>query len=1060
MNKKAIKELKKIEWWFFWFWTNKLKVSILILILLVFSGSYALYKIPKESSPNVNAGIITIITTYPGVSPEDMDSLITDKIETEIESVDGIDTYSSNSSLWVSSITITLETDAVTRDVLSDVKDKVDIVDLPEDANDPIVSEVDVTNDNVFSIYLYAEKDKTSKFDLLQKAQFLKNKLENSTSLIWDIDISPSWEYEIQVLIDKKKIEKLNLSLASISNIIKSYNKNTPIWNYTIDKLNYDFRFDWEFTSIEDLKNIIISSGSSSFLTLWDIATIKEKYTDTTIETVGFPNKYGYKAVTLTIKKSNWSSIFSSSEKVKTNLEKIMSSENTLSWFNYVIFNDMSERIIEDYMILASSAVQTLALVFITILFFISFKEALIIVFILPLSFFVTFLILNAWDYSMNFLTNFSLILSLVIAIDTIIVVVEWATEKQKLGYNKKTAVLMAISEFKAPLISGTLTTLAVFLPLMFLPWMMWKFMAYIPVTVFVTLLASLIIALTLSSTIYYLFAKNRKYYFPEPKIEKNMRPFQLEILAEQREWKQEAKHEKLSAKEKILANMWNLYYNYLDWVLKTKFTRIFIIIIPFVLMILSMMYIPAKVGFTMVPATDEGKTTITLEAKEGSTEKSLQNDIDKIDELVSSVDDIKLYSTTTSGNKVEVYVEAIDKADRDRTIFSIQSEILKKFDILKSRWYKVSSEAASMWPPSSWGEAWVKLVADSSKDLDKLKKVASDFLDFTYTIKWAKNNSSSSSETPWQFIFKFNKDKLSQLGLTPNSILNEVYFYTNWVKAWSISSEFEDNDIVLKIADFEDDLSPEDILNLVVPTTAWNIRVWDIASYTFTKAVSTIKREDSKIMITVWVDAEDGYLPSDLQPQLDEFAANYDYPVWIHKEQWWENEENSDLLIAMLVSFLIAVFLMFFILVTQFNSYGQPIIILFSVILSLLWVNIWLYVTGNPYSMPSLIWFIALAWVVVNDSIVLIDRINRNLWKWLEYIHAVAAAGRSRLQPVLVTTITTALWVFPLALQNAFWAGLAYTIMFGIFVGSALTIFCIPLMYYTFFLRKKKIKK
>ncbi len=1058
MNEQAQQELKKLQSGFFGFWTQKIKVAVLILLLLISSGFYALYKIPKESSPNVSVGMISIVTSYPGVNPADIDSLITDKIEKEIEWVDGVKKYTSTSSMGLSFIKVDLETNAVTREVLTDLKDKIDGVDLPADARDPVVSEIDVTQEKLFALYLYAKNENTSKFDLLQKAQFLKNALQKN-KYIGEVDINPSDDYEIQVLIDKNKMNQLGLSMRQIAGVIQSYNKNTPIGNYTIDQLNYDFRFDGELTSPNQLKNIIIRSGNSSFLTLGDIATIETKYKDTSIMRVGFPKDTGYTAISMIVKKARGKEIFASARNAKQVLEKIMKSENSLSGLKYVIFEDQSKTIIKDYVNLANSAWQTLALVFLTILFFISFKEALIIVFILPLSFFITFLVLKEGGYSMNFLTNFSLILSLTIAIDTIIVVIEWATEKQKLGYDRKTAVLMAIEEFKAPLISWTLTTLSVFLPLMFLPGMMGKFLAFIPITVFTTLLASLIIALTLSSTIYYLLAGRKKYFFREEKIEENMQPFQRKILEDQRQGKREAQHEKLSLKEKILHKMWDVYFNYLEKVLPSFFWKMVIIVTPIVLMVLSMIILPSKIGFTMIPPTDKNITTITLEANEGKTEKALTPYISQIEEGIQKVKNIKLYSINISQNTITVYVEAIDKEDRENSIFDIEKNITKNLQGLKASGFEISSTTKWVGPPTEWGAVWVKLIAEETSQLDTLKKVASDFLNYAKSIPGTKNQKSSSAETPWQFVFSFDEAKLSQLGLTPNDILNEIYFYTNGIKAGSISSKFEDNDIVLKIKEFADNLSPEDVLNTVIPTKAGKVRIWDVATYSFTKAVSSVNREDGNITITVGLDPDTGYLPSDLQPKLDDFAKKYDYPPGVHYEQGGENEENADLLVAMLLSFAVAVFLMFFILVTQFNSYAQPIIILFSVVLSLLWVNVWLYLTGNPFSLPAIIGFIALSGVVINDSIVLIDRINGNLAKGIDSIHAVAAAGKSRLQPVLVTTITTALWVFPLTFQSAFWAGLAYTIMFGIAVGSALTIFCTPLIYYSLFLRKKKRK-
>jgi multidrug efflux pump subunit AcrB len=370
-----------------------------------------------------------------------------------------------------------------------------------------------------------------------------------------------------------------------------------------------------------------------------------------------------------------------------------------------------------------------------------------------------------------------------------------------------------------------------------------------------------------------------------------------------------------------------------------------------------------------------------------------------------------------------------------------------------------VSFETLKDGPPT-WKPIWVKLIANSSKHVDSLKETAEIFKEELKTYEWVKNASTSSSESPGQFIFKFNRSKLAEVWLTPDDILSEVYFYTNWLKAGSIKSTYEDNDIVLKIAQFDDNLSPEDINNLIVKTKIWDVRVGDFATYEFTKAVSSINRQDGKITITVESDFEAWALPSDIQPKLIEFAKNYNYPEGISYAAGWENEENMDLIISTMKSLLIALFLIFSILVFQFNSYGQPAVVLYSVILALLWVNVGLWITWNPYSMPFMIWFIALTWVVVNDAIILIDRINKNLEKGIDNLHAVISAWKSRLQPIIVTTLTTVFGVLPLAMQDEFWAWLWYTIVFWLFAGSAMTLIVIPSLYYEIFLREKKIKK
>ncbi|MCP4523060.1 MAG: efflux RND transporter permease subunit, partial [Candidatus Gracilibacteria bacterium] len=441
-----------------------------------------------------------------------IDALITEKIEKEIKGIEGIKKITSTSSVGLSSVVVELHNDANTRDVMTDIKDGVDTVSLPEDAQDPFVMELSSSNELMFEVLLYGKADMFSQFDLITKSHLIKNKLEGKNG-IDSIDLggadlqgfgggSSLTEYDIKVLIDKDKIENLGLNIGSISQTIRTYNKNTPIGNYTIGDLNYDFRFDGELKNIEDLRKIVLQGSKGSYVYLDDIAEISKEYQDDTVQKLGFENNIGFNYTSLVFNKKDGANIFQVSDAAKKSLETYLEGNLDMKGLKIMYTKDLSEVIIDDYANLGKTAGQTLILVFITILLFVGLRESIIASLLIPLAFLITFIVLDTLGFSLNFLTNFSLVLTLGIAIDTVIVIIEGASEKLSLGYNKKAAILLAVKEYKAPLIAGTLTTLVAFLPLMFLPGVMGKFLAYIPITVFTTLLAALFLSLTLSSTL------------------------------------------------------------------------------------------------------------------------------------------------------------------------------------------------------------------------------------------------------------------------------------------------------------------------------------------------------------------------------------------------------------------------------------------------------------------------------------------------------------------------------------------------------------------------------
>lgn len=1049
-----------LEQGFFWFWVKKFKVSLLLTFLIIFYWIFSLYQIPKESSPDIKFGIIWITTLYTGVDPTSIDDLITSKIEKEIKDLEGIKKITSSSNLWVSSIIVELNTGVNTRNLLTDIKDKVDKVSLPSEAEDPSIFEISTENELLFSLYLYAENKDTSVWELYDKAVQLKNDLEGKAG-ITKIDISPTPDYEILVSLDKGKLENFWLSLTQVASIIKNYNKNTPIGNYEIGEKKYDFRFEWEYKTIEEIGKTPIISSPGNTVFLENISEISKSYkSKDKINEVGFYNKAWYNYTQLTFNKKPKVSIFDTSKNAK-NLITERFSKSDFKWYSYEYVMDLADVIIQDYKILAQSGWKTLVLVFLMLFIFLGLKEWVVATILIPLAFFITFIVLNISGLSLNFLTNFSLLLTLWIALDTIIVIIEWASEKLKIWYTPKTAVLLTVKEFKAPLIAGNLTTLVVFLPMMMLPGIMGKFLSYIPITVFVTLVAGLVLSLTINSALFLVFNKNKKYFIASDASDNVKTSEEIELLKDERVGKIEKESSTGWMRYKFFGFLDNVYYFSLKQNIHKTFFRMFVIFTPLLFLVLSFVFIAPKLGFTLFPATDNTNINISVEWSEWFTTKTMKKHITSINEWLTSIPEIKIFSTSISGNKITVTVELFEKSYRDekklRNSFLVENEISEKLTILQSEWLSVESKVQEGGPPAG-SPVGIKLIASTNKDFDTLMAVAKDFERFLTTIEGTKNVKNTSSPTPGQFVFRINNDKLSQFWLTPSDILTEIYFLSAGMKASSLKWDFDDHDIIVKISDFENKtLSPSDIMNFSIETRAGKIKIWNVASYEFLPAISTISRENGNIVIWVESDVDDWFFPNQIQPKLLEYATTYNFPQNISYTSGWEASENAELITSTIVSFFIAVFLIFWILVFQFNSYMQPAIVLYSIVLALLWVNVWLYLTENPYSMPFAIWFIALTGIVVNNAIILIDKINFNISKWVDKIEAVAEAGRSRLRPIMLTTLTTTFGILPLALQDEFWAWLGYTIIFGLMFATVMTLYVTPSLYYSLFLAEKK---
>jgi len=1028
------------------------------MFLIIGLGAMALIWIPKESSPSIKFGIIQISTFYPGVNPVDMDNLITEEVEQAVKDIDGIDKIDSASQVWVAFTTLTLDNEADTREVVTDVKAEIDKLNLPTDAEDPVVTEISTDSEIMFQVSLYGDKWSFPKERLKRLAQLTKDRLEGKFG-IDEILIDGGADFDLQVQVDQAKAEAIWLNLAQIASSIRSYNANTPLGNFEIDSLNYDFRIDGELASREELLDVPISSA----LKLRDVANIVREYDDESIKSFWLQWEPWYHVATLTVNKAEWGNIFSLSAQAKSAIESLFE-ESAYEDVQYIYGQDLSEVIKDDYADLAQSGLLTLIWVFLCLLIFVGLKESAIATFAIPLAFMVTFIVLQQIDLSLNFLTNFSLVLTLGIAIDTTIVIIEAAYENMKLWFNPRTAVLKAVKDFSAPLIAGTSTTLVVFIPMMVLPGIIGKFLAYIPITVFITLVAALFISLTVNSALFYKLSKKKKWYVSEPKAEQFLTASNLAILQKEREGKEERGHENKSLRHRMLSAFSNRYERTLRTFIWSKATRLLSVFIPIVLLVLSFVLLAPQIGFKLFPGSDNGFFFLEVKNTPWATTEQTAAYVPLIESTLSWVPELEQYSINVNGSRLDATIELTDLAERNkkwqRDVFEVESQVLEDLQFLAQEWLTVESVIDEWWPPQE-KPVGIKLVTDDNTKFSQLVQVAKDFQAYLRTIQGTKNVALSSKDTPGQFIFSFDKSTLSALWLTPGDVTSQLAVALNGAPAGTITVEGIDADIKVLYDSFAKEVSPSDITNTMISSPSGLVPVWELMDYQVDNAVGEIARSDTKLTIKVDADLEEEFSNQGpvLQAQFSERANTYDFPDGIAFDAAGESDENAELIWAAGRGMVIALFLMLVILVLQFNSFTKPAIILYSVFLALLWVNIGLYLTGNPYSMSFAIWFIALMGIVVNDAIIFIDKINKNLAHGVDTFEAIVEAWRSRLQPIVLTTLTTLLWVLPIALQDPFWAWLWYTMIFGLFAGSAMTLFVIPSLYYMVFVKKEKIK-
>lgn len=1049
---------KSLEKWIFPFFIKKYKVTYLLTLILVIAGIYSVNEIPKESDPTINIPLVSINTTYDWIDARTIDEEITEKIEETLEDVDGISSVSSTSSEWRSSINIEIDNTFDIDEVLKEIEDAVDSVALPSEAEEPDVVQREFTSTDIFDTVLYAKEWVLTFEELLAKAENLKKSTEWR---VWirEVQIDANTIFDIRIIANKDKLDSLWLSLDNISTAIANNNLDKPLWSYEIWDKKYDFRFTWEIKEIKDFLQIPVIKWSSS-VRLKDVAEIELYYWDEQINKFWMYDDFRYNYIALTYFKNAWDNIFDIAWNAKNLIDKELS-KSLYEWIKHNYTNDESASIIEDYKDLVKSALSTVFVVFLTLIFFVWIREATIATFLLPLAFLISFIVVwYQWE-TLNFMTNFAFVLSFWIAIDTIIIIVEWASEKMKEGFSKNHAVLIALKEFKSPLIIWTLTTLAAFIPILSLPWMFGIMLSFIPNIVFITLISTLFVALVLTWALFILFNKEKAHYEVDEERE-SVRPIEeKELLEEDRKWKHLLWTRKIPLRDKIYLKYSSWYKIILVFILKRRWSRVITTLTPIVLLVFLIVTLVPQLWFEIFPSGRKDRLSMTITPPEWKTIQEITSDLSFIEETFASYKEVDNFTLKITESRITAWLNFTPQIERTNAWLlnneDIQLEFTKVLNKkLKPLWYNVWVRAWMRW---GWTTlpVWIKLVTDNASNYEELIWISEDFENFLSNNELVSETSVSASSTLWQIEFTIDMDKASIMWLDKRTVVNAVSWIVREKTIWTFRWILDDHDVILMTDKFKDYLTPNDIENINLYVWGQTIKASSIISYEIKSSAPSIQREDWYITVSVSAWVLDTKNTSKLQKDLNTFAEEYSFPNWLSFVVAWENEENKDLINTVIASIFVAFFFIFSVLVFQFNSYAQPAIILYSVFMAASWVIVGLYVTWNPLSMPAGIWFISLMWIVVNDAIVYIDKINRNISRGMELLPAISNAWVSRLNPILVTTITTVAWILPIALQDPMWAWLWFTIAFGLVTGSLMTLFAVPTLYYSIMFKKNK---
>jgi len=1003
-----------------------------LLVIIVIAGIYCYVTLPRESFPDITIPYVFVTTNYEGVAPEDMEELITIPIERKLKGIDNVEEIRSTSAEGNSTVAIKFLPKVDLDDAVQKVRDKVDQAknDLPSDlADDPVIQEVNFSDMPVIRVVLSGP---LSLRRLQNLAEDLQDEIESITGVLEAL-ISGGLEREIHVEFDMDRVAAYNVPFSSIINSVTRGNVNMPGGSMDIGEAKYLVRVPEDFKHPSEIFSIVAFVRDGKPVYLRDVAFIRDAFKDPLTRS----RINQQKSVTIAVSKRSGENIVRVTDEVKRIVEQMR--PQLPKTLKIDLTADMSSDVRLMVADLENNIISGLILVLIVILVFIGGQSAIFVALAIPYSMFITFTLLTGFDVSLNMVVLFSLILALGMLVDNGIVIVENIYRHMQQGKTRQEAARIGADQVAWPVITSTLTTLGAFSPMMFWPGIMGEFMGYLPLTLIMALSASLLVALVINPV---LSARYQKVKTVQP-------------------------GKKKTAKEPLIKRV---YLSILQWCLRHRWV---VVLSAFVMLIASITAFSLfGKGTEFFPQTEPKRAYVNIKAPEGTNLDSSDKLVAQAEKIVSEYEDIRYvisdigamggdpFSQGGTGTHINrIVLDFKDFHDRSRPSSEIVNEVRKRtLETIKGAEVQVEKEEEG--PPTGMPISIEISGEDILKLGDLAGRVRKEIRDIAGLVDLKDNFVKGKPE----IRVRVDKEKAALMGLDTFTIAYTIKAAINGVKAGVYREGKDEYDIIARLPD-RDRRSIESLKRITVSGPRGEpIPLTSLAAVELGSGIGAIMRLDQKRVVTITGDVS-GRLANDIIKEIDvKLQKNIKWPRGYDYRFSGEQEEQAKAQAFLGKAFFAAIAIILLILLTQFNSFVTPFIILTSVILSLVGVFIGLLVTGTAFGIIMTgIGVISLAGVVVNNAIVLIDYYNQLLAKGLNSYEALMRAGAVRFRPVMLTAITTILGLLPMATGVSFdfrkmaldiggessqwWGPMAVAVIFGLGFATLLTLIVVPVL-------------
>lgn len=999
-----------------------------LMWIIVITGIYSYISLPRESTPDITIPVVLVVTPYEGVTPEDIENLITHPLERKLKGLKDVEKMSSVSAEGSSMITIEFVPDIDIDNALQRVRDKVDQArrDLPNDLeNDPSILEINLSE---FPILMVAVSGQGEETLLKQVAEELSDRIEQIGGVL-DVVMTGGRERQIRVEFDPERLFAYRIALSEVMQAIQRENVNIPGGSIDIGQGKYMLRVPGEFADPGEIDNLVLTERNGQLIYFKDVARIVDDFEDR----LSHARVNGQQTVSLAIKKRTGANIIEVADQVFALLE--MAKNELPPGIELAVTLNQSKDIRRMVAELENNIISGLILVVLVLFMFLGWRNSFFVASAIPFSMLMSFAVLNLLGMTLNMVVLFSLILALGMLVDNAIVMVENVYRHMQHGKPSRQAAKMAAAEVGWPIISSTLTTLCAFFPMIFWPGIMGEFMKYLPLTLIITLSASLFVALVVSPTLcghFMVLGKKQRGVKRQPGI-------------------------------------LNFYQRVLEFSLRH---RLLVVAVSFVLLVaIIAVYGVLGHGVELFPTTEPNRAFIEIKLPEGTNLQTSDDLVRRVEKFVSLEPDVRFAVTevgtagndrgggqSVQSNMGKITLDFVERDARHQSSIEVLNRLRKVIEPLAGAEFKVErqKEGPPTGPPVS--------VEISGQAIDVLEQLVAEVRGRIVDVPGLVDLKDDFARAKPEIRIQVDREKARLLHLSTAEIADMVKAAMTGTKLGVYREGEDEYDIVVRLP-MDRRKSLAALENLLIPARDGSpVPLSTVARIHLGTGFGSIRHIDQKRVITISADVT-GRNSRDVLQDVQQRIAQLPLPPGYQINYSGEQEEQQKATAFLSKAFVGAILLIMLVLVTQFNSVLQTLIVMSSVILSLTGVFLGLMVTATPFGIIMTgIGVISLAGVVVNNAIVLIDYINQLLKEGLAFNDALVRAGMVRFRPVLLTAATTILGLLPMALGVSFdfshftwvvggesaewWGPMAVAVIFGLSFATILTLVVVPVFY------------